>query len=85
MANYSVAVLPSVRKDLKKVPKADRVRILARIGDLAEDPRPPNCKKLKGFDTRYRVRQGNYRILYDVFDNELQVVVVAAGQRGGIY
>ena len=57
MAKYSIVFRKSVTKDLKAIPKKDQVRILQRIAQLAEDPRPPACKRLSG-QQRYRIRQG---------------------------
>lgn len=84
MARYRVIVRKSVSKDLKGIPKKDVRRILAAIESLADDPRPPSTKKLSGQD-RYRLRQGNYRILYEIEDDRLIVCVVRIGDRRGVY
>ena len=84
MALYKVIVKKSVAKDLKKIPKKDVRRILATIQTLAETPRPPQAKKLSGQD-RYRLRQGNYRILYAIEDERLIVCVVKVGDRQDVY
>ncbi|NQU39413.1 MAG: type II toxin-antitoxin system RelE/ParE family toxin [Lentisphaerae bacterium] len=84
MALYRVIVKDSVSKDLKKIPKKDVNRILSTIRALAENPRPPQSKKLSGQD-RYRLRQGNYRILYAIEDDQLIVCVVKAGDRRDVY
>ncbi len=68
MAQYSVTVKKSVAKDLSGLPKKDVRRILAAIQALADQPRPPGSKKLSGQE-RYRLRQGNYRILYSIEDD----------------
>jgi len=85
MAQYRVQILPSViRKDLTRLPKADVQRIMRRIRDLGDDPRPPWSKKLSGRE-EYRARQGNYRILY-VIEDEIKVVqVTKVGHRRDIY
>ena len=80
MARYKVYFKPSVWKDLDEVPKADRRRILKKIEGLREDPRPMGSKKLSGSE-RYRVRQGNYRIIYSIEDDLLIVVIVKVGHR----
>ncbi|MFT5471055.1 MAG: mRNA interferase RelE/StbE [Verrucomicrobiales bacterium] len=85
MAKYDVRVLPKARKELQRIPKADRIKLMSRISALSDDPRAPGVKKLAGHDHRYRVRQGDYRILYDVSDKELTVMVIKVGQRGGFY
>ncbi|TFH14476.1 MAG: type II toxin-antitoxin system RelE/ParE family toxin [Lentisphaerales bacterium] len=84
MAQYRVIVKESVSKDLKKIPKKDVSRILSAIRTLAEDPRPPQSKKLSGQD-RYRLRQGNCRILYSIEDDRLIVCVVKVGDRRDVY
>ncbi len=84
MAKYSIVFRKSVAKDLKAIPRKDQVRILQRISQLAEDPRPPNCKRLSG-QQRYRSRQGIYRVLYEIEDNQLIVTVVKVGNRRDVY
>ena len=80
MASYRIVVKKSVSKDLKKIPKKDVLRILEAIRSLAQDPRPSQSKKLSGQE-RYRLRQGNYRILYSIEDEQLVVQVVKVGNR----
>jgi mRNA interferase RelE/StbE len=84
VAAYELLLRPSVEKDLKKIPTTDLRKILARIEALREDPRPPGCVKLSGEDY-YRVRQGNYRIVYEIEDDKLIVIVVKVGHRRDIY
>jgi mRNA interferase RelE/StbE len=84
MAAYKIYFRESVEKDFAGIPKSDLKKILQRIKTLAEDPRPLGCEKLTGQD-RYRVRQGRYRILYSIQDQELTVWVVKIGQRKDIY
>ena len=84
MANYKVEFRKSVEKDLKAIPQKDQIRILRRISQLSEDPRPPASKKLSGQE-RYRVRQGNFRILYEILDDKLIVTVVKIGNRRDVY
>ena len=80
MAAYELVIRPSVRKDVESVPTKDLKRILARIEKLREDPRPPGSMRLSG-NEYYRIRQGNYRIIYEVADAPLIVVVVKIGHR----
>lgn len=78
MASYRVLIKKSAARELAAVPTKDRRRIVARIETLHEDPRPPGCEKLTGED-KYRLRQGNDRILYEIMDRELVVTVVRVG------
>ena len=84
MAPYKILIKKSVSKDLKKIPKKDIKRILNAIQGLANEPRPPQSKKLSGQE-RYRLRQGNYRILYSIEDEELIICVVKVGNRRDVY
>jgi mRNA interferase RelE/StbE len=84
MASYKIVLKKSVAKDLKNIPKKDVQRLLSAIQKLAGDPRPPQSKKLSGQE-RFRIRQGNYRILYTIEDNQLVVCVVKVGNRRNVY
>jgi mRNA interferase RelE/StbE len=84
MAAYKLFFKKSVQKDFDTIPKKDLRRILSRIEALTKDPRPPGCEKLTGQE-RYRPRQGRYRIVYSIQDDELTVWVVKVGHRKHIY
>ena len=84
MASYSILLTKSAAKELESVPTKDRQRIVTKIGALADNPRPVGAEKLSG-DDRYRIRQGNYRILYQIVDAELIVTVVRIGNRREVY
>jgi len=84
MVGYRVFFKRSVEKDFTSIPKKDVKRILNRIKMLEEDPRPPGCEKLTG-QARYRLRQGRYRIVYSIQDDEVTVWVVKIGHRKEIY
>lgn len=84
MAAYKIFFKRSVEKDLKFIPKKDLRRILDCIAMLAENPRPPGSEKLSGLE-RYRVRQGQYRIVYSIQDDELTIWVVKIGHRKDVY
>jgi mRNA interferase RelE/StbE len=84
MARYELRVKPSVTRDLRNIPQADVRRILDRIDSLRDNPRPTGAEKLSTQE-RYRVRQGNYRILYSVDDAQLAVEVVKVGHRREVY
>ena len=84
MVAYRVFFRESVHKDLREIPKRDLARILERIASLANEPRPAGCEKLTGQE-RYRVRQGDYRIVYSIHDDILEVWVVRVGHRRDAY
>ncbi|MHB8085087.1 MAG: type II toxin-antitoxin system RelE family toxin [Dehalococcoidia bacterium] len=84
MAAYKVYFKASVEKDLRAFPKRDLKKILNRIFALSKDPRPVGCEKLTGQE-RYRIRQGRYRIVYSIQDDQLTVWVVKVGHRKDIY
>ena len=84
MASYSIEIKRSAAKELTQLPPKDRGRSVARIQALADDPRPVGAEKLSGQD-RYRVRQGAYRILYEIEDQVLRIMVVKIGHRRDVY
>ncbi len=84
MASYSILIKRSAARELESLPAKDRRRVTSRIQGLARNPRPPGCEKLSG-EEKYRVRQGNYRILYEILDNDLIVTVVKVGNRRDVY
>jgi mRNA interferase RelE/StbE len=84
MARYELRFKTSVAKDLRDIPKADVRRILERIESLRDDPRAFGCEKLSAHE-RYRVRQGSYRILYEILDLEVVVEIVKVGHRREVY
>lgn len=84
MANYSLVFKKSVAKDLRNIPNKDVNSILSRISSLAENPRAEGCVKLSGQE-KYRARQGAYRIVYEIQDHELVVIVVKVAHRSTVY
>ncbi|MCC5796658.1 MAG: type II toxin-antitoxin system RelE/ParE family toxin [Methylophaga sp.] len=84
MAKFELTFKKSVSKDLRSIPKQDVQRILQRIEALRDDPRPPGSEKLSGKDA-YRIRQGIYRIIYEVSDERLLVMVVKIGHQKLVY
>jgi len=85
VAKYRVSIKRSAVKEIEAIPqKKERQRIIRRIGQLADNPRPPGSRKLSGHD-RYRIRQGAYRIVYSIDDVEIVVVVVKVGHRKNVY
>lgn len=83
--SYRVEFTTAAARQLKKLPRQARDRVLSGVEGLAEDPRPHGAKKLVGEDTAWRIRVGDYRVIYDVFDTELTVTVVRAGHRRDVY
>ena len=84
MASYSLLIKPSAIKELEALPTKDRRKIITRIEGLASEPRPHACEKLSGLD-QYRVRQGDYRVVYSVDDDVKVVLVVKVGHRRDVY
>ena len=84
MGRYSLQIKQSVAKDLRAIPKKDVRRILKRIESLQDDPRPRGCEKLTNQE-RYRVRQGRYRVLYEIQDDILVVCVIKVAARSQAY
>jgi len=85
VGRYRIQYKSSVQKDLLAIStKKDRQRIVHRIESLSDDPRPPTSQKLGGTDL-YRVRQGDFRILYEIHDLELVVIIVRIGDRSDVY
>ncbi len=81
---YEIQVLPAAVREIRKLPPEAKRRVQAAIELLAEDPRPPAARKLVG-RPEWRVRTGDYRVLYRVEDGLLTVVIVRAGHRRDIY
>jgi mRNA interferase RelE/StbE len=85
VAKYRILIKPSAVKEIEAIsPKKDRQRIVGRITKLADNPRPPGCEKLSGQE-KYRIRQGRYRIVYSIEDQDLIVYVVKIGHRKDVY
>lgn len=84
MARFELVFKRSVARDLRRIPNEDVARILACIERLRDDPRPPSALKLSGQE-RYRIRQGAYRILYEIEDARLVVVIIKVGHRREVY
>jgi mRNA interferase RelE/StbE len=83
--NYAITFAPAAVRQLRKLDSAARRHVQAAVELLGEDPRPPSAKKLIGGDGEWRVRTGNYRIVYEIHDQVLRVLVLAVGHRREIY
>lgn len=82
---YAIEVAPAAARQLRKLDAEARRRIQAAIELLAEDPRPASARQLVGGDGEWRVRTGDYRVIYEVHDQVLVILVVAVGHRRDIY
>jgi mRNA interferase RelE/StbE len=84
VAGYSVGIKRTAAKELEDLPPRERRRVIARIYDLAGDPRPPGSEKLSGQE-KYRIRQGNLRVLYEIDDRLASLTIVKIGHRRDVY
>ena len=85
MASFRVEVKPSARKELTRLPAQLIARIVPRLENLALNPRPPGCKKLQGGDNEWRIRVGDYRVVYTIDDANLLVEVTRIRHRSEVY
>jgi len=83
--SYQLILLPRAEKELKKLPKKEFLKIDEIILQLADNPRPNGCKKLQGIADTYRVRVGDYRILYRIEDDRLIIEVIRIANRKDAY
>ena len=84
MPEYTISITKTAQKQLNKLPDSVEGLLIEAIQELAINPRPNGCKKLKGRDG-YRVRKGDFRIIYDIYDKELVIEIIAVGNRKDIY
>lgn len=84
-AHYTVELSRGAAKALKTLDRKMQIRVLARLQELGENPRPLDAKKLHGEESVYRVREGDYRILYEIFNNYLVIHVLKIGHRREVY
>ena len=85
MARYEIEISRTAEKQLRKLPRADQVRVVRTMQALADDPFPRGARKLSGYDDVFRVRTGRYRILYSVSERRLVIVVLKVGHRRDVY
>ena len=83
MANYKILIKTSAAKELKRLPKKDVQLIISKIQSLSKEPRPCGCEKLSAQE-RYRIRLGNYRIVYSIEDDKLIVYVIKIAHRSDV-
>ena len=84
MAKYNIEIKSSAVKEIKKIPQKEIKKILSAIENLGKDPRPAGCRKLSQ-EEKYRIRVGNYRILYLIEDNVLIIYIVKVAHRKNVY
>jgi len=82
--DYNIEIKASAQKELKKLPDKELKKIIEKISSLAINPRPTGCKKLSG-DEKYRIRIGNYRVLYSIEDEILVIFIAKVGHRKDVY
>ena len=85
MKTYEISYARGVKKDFRAIDKKYHARIMAAIYELANNPRPAGIKKLVGYDGHYRLRVGDYRVIYEIHDGKLTILVVEVGHRKDIY
>jgi mRNA interferase RelE/StbE len=85
VAKYKIKISSTAEKSLKKVAKKEISKIIGAIQSLAVDPYPAGCRKLTGEENVYRIRKGNYRILYEVHGNQLTILVLKVAHRKNVY
>jgi mRNA interferase RelE/StbE len=83
--SYAVELKPSAQKELERLPNDLIERVVSKLEVLQDDPRPPGCKKLKGGDREYRLRVGDYRIVYLIIDSKHLVSVTRIRHRSEVY
>lgn len=85
MAEYRIEVSATAERQLRKLQPVERNRLVKVIQSLAATPRPRGCRKLRGYDDVYRVREGAFRIIYSIGGNRLLVLILKIGHRKDVY
>ena len=85
MASYSVELTRTAEKQLRRIAKRDRNRLVEAIHGLADKPRPRGARKLQGYDDVYRIRVGQYRVVYELLEDRVIVIVLKVGHRKDIH
>ena len=83
--SYQIIIPKPAQKQLDNISKIERDRLILTLRSLANEPRPNGVKKLKGYDNTYRVRVGDYRIIYEIKDRELIVLLLSVSHRKDAY
>jgi mRNA interferase RelE/StbE len=82
---YEIIITKSIQKQLDNLPNNIQERVYDKISQLAEEPRPDGVVKLKGYDNEYRIRIGDYRLVYEIQDEQLIVLLVQCNHRRDVY
>ena len=85
MASYRIEVSATAERQIRKLPRADQLRVVRAIQALSTDPRPPGCRKLSEYEDVFRVRIGRYRVLYSIEGRRLVIILLKVGDRKDIY
>ena len=85
MASYRIEVSATAERQIRKLPRAEQIRVIRVIQALSTDPRPAGCRKLSGYEDVFRVRAGRYRVLYSIEDRRLVIIVLKVGDRKDVY
>ncbi len=85
MASYEIEITRTAEKQLKKLPRKERERVVAAVLRLADEPRPRGSRKLAGYDDVFRIRVGTYRVLYSVSGGRLVIIILKVGHRRDVY
>jgi mRNA interferase RelE/StbE len=85
MVSYKIEWRRSIKKDLKGISKTEISKIIGAVESLSEEPRPTKSKKLSGSEFTYRIRIGNYRVIYEIHDETILIEVVKMGHRKDVY
>jgi mRNA interferase RelE/StbE len=85
MASYRIEWRSSARRELRRLPPRAIARVVDAVAGLADDPRPTGCRKLQGSERTFRVRVGQYRVVYEVRDDRLVVLIVRVRHRRDVY
>ncbi len=85
MSGYKIEIKKEAEKELRKLSKSEANTIVSSILELSKNPRPPGCKKLTDLENLWRIRKGNYRIIYSFYDRLLLIGIIRIGHRKDIY
>ena len=83
--SYTVQLAPAAKRQLRKLDRSIQDRVVRRLEKLEKDPRPPGVEKMEGDESTYRIRMGEYRIVYEIRDKVLVVLVLKVGHRREVY